>query len=67
MWLCATIPVDDRKLTLLGMLLLAVTVLLYYAYSQYTYVAYVTGVAMLIVLGVVFYRVNSKYFRSGKK
>lgn len=58
---------DDRKLTLLGMLLLAVTVLLYYVYDQYTYVAYITGVAMLIVLGIVFYRVNKKYFRSGKK
>ena len=58
---------NDRKLTLLGVLLLAVTVLLYYVSSQYTYVAYVTGVAMLIVLGIVFYRVNKRYFRSGKK
>lgn len=61
------IPVNDRKLTVLGVFLLAVTVLLYYVYDQYAYVAYVTGVAMLIVLGIVFYRVNKKYFRSGKK
>lgn len=58
---------NDRKLTLLGVLLLAVTVLLYYVYSQYTYVAYVTGVAMLVVLGIVFYRVNKRYFKAGKK
>ena len=66
-WRHIRISMIDRKLTVLGVLLLTVTVLLYYVYDQYAYVAYVTGVAMLIVLGVVFYRVNKRYFSSGKR
>lgn len=58
----------DRKLTMLGLALLAVTVLLYYmddeAMLQY---AYVTGVAMLAVFLISFIRFNFKYMGSNKK
>lgn len=58
----------DRKLTMLGLALLAVTILLYYmedeASIQY---AYVTGLAMVAVFLISFVRFNLKYMRSNKK
>lgn len=58
----------DRKLTMLGLLLLAVTVLLYYmddeTMLQY---AYVTGAAMLAIFLISLIRFNFKYVGSNKK
>ena len=58
----------DRKLTMLGLVLLAVTVLLYYmddeTMLQY---AYVTGVAMLAIFLISLIRFNFKYVGSNKK
>lgn len=58
----------DRRLTVLGLALLAVTVLLYYMEDETTIqYAYVTGVAMLAVFLISFIRFNFKYLGSGKK
>lgn len=61
--------VYDRKLTMLGLALLAATILLYYtAAEEWRSMAYVTGVAMLAVFLVSFIRFNVKHLgRSGKK
>lgn len=58
----------DRKLTMLGLALLAVTVLLYYMEDEtMLQYAYVTGVAMLAIFLLSFIRFNFKYMGSNKK
>lgn len=55
----------DRKLTMLGLALLAVTVLLYYMEDEtMLQYAYVTGVAMLAIFLLSFVRFNFKYMGS---
>ena len=55
----------DRKLTMLGLALLAVTVLLYYMEDEtMLQYAYVTGVAMLAIFLLSFIRFNFKYMGS---
>ncbi len=55
----------DRKLTMLGLALLAVTVLLYYMEDEtMIQYAYVTGVAMLAIFLLSFIRFNFKYMGS---
>lgn len=58
----------DRKLTMLGLALLAVTVLLYYMEDEtMLQYAYVTGAAMLAIFLISFIRFNFKYLGSDKK
>lgn len=56
--------VYDRKLTMLGLALLAATILLYYAAEEWRTAAYVTGVAMVGVFLFSFIRFNLKHFGS---
>ncbi|MCE2507897.1 MAG: hypothetical protein J4G04_01130 [Nitrosopumilaceae archaeon] len=58
----------DRRLTMLGLALLGVTLLLYYMEEGdgFRY-SYVTGVAMLAVFAASFVRFNVKHLGSGKK
>lgn len=58
---------EDRKLTMLGAVLLAVTVLLYYVIDEWQVLSYITGVAMIAVLGIVFFRLNKKHLGSSGK
>ena len=60
--------VYDRKLTMLGLALLAATILLYYATEEWRTAAYVTGVAMIGVFLFSFIRFNLKYVgKSGRR
>ncbi|MXX21282.1 MAG: hypothetical protein F4Y82_05025 [Cenarchaeum sp. SB0665_bin_23] len=58
----------DRKLTVLGLALLAATILLYYTEDDsLTQYAYVTGIAMLAIFLISFIRFNFKHLGSNKK
>lgn len=55
--------IQDRKLTMLGLALLAATILLYYyvPFPGDIHPAYATGLAMVAVFLVVFVRFNLKF------
>ncbi len=67
MWESGGHDVYDRKLTALGVALLACTILFQYLHEDGFNFAYVTGIAMIIVFALALFRFNLTALGSGKK